>query len=152
MLGWICFHLFMPLRHFIYKDPVTWTEQGMRFSWKVMVREKNGSVTFRVRNKATGREWQVSPRSYLSIDQEREMSGQPELILQLAKHIGSEFNKKGRGPVAVYADALVAWNGRPRARFIDPEVDLLQVEEGFWQKPWVLPPPNLKPILLGANQ
>ena len=33
-----------------YGGNVLWHEQGMRFSWRVMVREKNGSVTFVVHN------------------------------------------------------------------------------------------------------
>ena len=45
----------------LYGGNVLWHEQGMRFSWRVMVREKNGSVTYRVRAPATGRTWEVSP-------------------------------------------------------------------------------------------
>src|SRR5690606_10786886 len=41
-------HLLMPLRFLAYGDNVRWHEQGMRFSWRVMVREKNGSVTYKV--------------------------------------------------------------------------------------------------------
>jgi hypothetical protein len=55
--------LLLPLRFIAYGGDVRWHEQGMRFSWRVMVREKNGSVTFRVRDRSTDRSWYVSPRS-----------------------------------------------------------------------------------------
>ena len=47
----------------LYSGNVSWHEQGMRFSWRVMAREKNGSVTFVVRDPVNGREWLVHPRS-----------------------------------------------------------------------------------------
>ena len=42
----------MPLRAHLYGGNVLWHEQGMRFSWRVMARAKNGSVTFNVRDPA----------------------------------------------------------------------------------------------------
>ena len=70
---------------------VLWHEQGMRFSWRVMLREKNGSVTYRVRVPGEARERLISPTRYLTPYQEREMSGRPDMILQLAHHIGADF-------------------------------------------------------------
>ena len=81
----------LPLRFLAYGGNVLWHEQGMRFSWRVMVREKNGSVTFHVRDKTTGRSWEVSPRTYLTRLQEREISAQPDLILQLSHRIRDDF-------------------------------------------------------------
>jgi len=37
------------------------------------------------------------------------------------------FKVKGKGEVAVRADALVSLNGRPAARLIDPSVDLTRL-------------------------
>src|SRR5690606_12439915 len=102
----------MPLRFLAYGGDVRWHEQGMRFSWRVMVREKNGSVTFHVRDPRTEREFTVAPRAYLTRLQEREMSGQPDLILQLAHRISDDFSKRLGGPVEVRAEALVSLNGR----------------------------------------
>lgn len=131
--------LLAPLRAFAYGGNVLWHEQGMRFSWRVMCREKNGSVSFRVRN-AEGREMIVAPRRYLTEFQEREMSAQPDLILQLAHHIGEEHPGS-----AVYADALVSLNGRRATLLIDPEVDLMQVRDGQTLATWVLPAPTAPP-------
>jgi vitamin K-dependent gamma-carboxylase len=135
----------LPFRHFLYGGNVLWHEQGMRFSWRVMVREKNGSLTYHVRAPATGRTWEVSPRDYLRDYQERDMSTQPDLIWQLAQHIGREFDGRGHGRVEVRAEAHVALNGRPSALLIDPHVDLRTVGDGLSPKAWVLPAPSVRP-------
>ena len=78
----VLLQLVWPQRHLIYGGNVLWHEQGMRFSWRVMVREKHGSITYRVVDRASGREWQVPPSRYLNMRQEAEFSGQPDLIRQ----------------------------------------------------------------------
>jgi hypothetical protein len=145
------FQITMPLRFLAYGGNVLWHEQGMRFSWRVMVREKNGSLTYLVREKMTGRVRHVSPRSYLTRIQEREISTQPDLILQLGHHIRDDFERRGFGPVEVRVDAFVSLNGRKLARLIDPEVDLGSIEDGIGAAAWILPapteaPPHTRPI------
>jgi hypothetical protein len=102
-------------------------------------------VTFVVRDKRRGTELHVAPRRYLTRAQEREMSGQPDLILQLAHHVRDEFRARSGGPVEVYADALASLNGRRPARLIDPSVDLSTVEDGVSKASWILPAPNEAP-------
>jgi vitamin K-dependent gamma-carboxylase len=138
----------LPLRFIAYGGDVRWHEQGMRFSWRVMVREKNGSVTFEVLQKSTGRRFYVSPHVYLTALQEREMSGQPDLVLQLAHHIRDDFARRGFGEVEVHADALVSFNGRKRRRLIDPSVDLAATPDGFARAAWILPAPPDPPARL----
>jgi vitamin K-dependent gamma-carboxylase len=132
--------LLVPLRSHLYGGNVLWHEQGMRFAWKVLVRAKHGSVRFRVAL-PDGREISVSPRTYLTLEQEREMAGQPDLILQLAHHVGADFRARGHAQVQVHADAWVALNGRAPRRMIDPEVDLLQREDGLGKADWVTAAP-----------
>jgi vitamin K-dependent gamma-carboxylase len=144
--------LLVPLRHYVYPGGVTWGEEGMRWSWKVMLREKHGSVTYYVRTPGSGSEVQVSPRRYLRGRQAREMAGQPDLILQLAHHIARDFRARGHGQVEVRAEALVSLNGRPARPMIDPEVDLARVDDGLAPKHWILPEPHDPPIQLRARR
>lgn len=142
----------LPLRFLAYGGNVLWHEQGMRFSWRVMVRVKGGGTTFIVRNKKTGRTWHVSPSEYLNPLQEAEMSSQPDLILQLAHHIQRDLDQRGLGPVEVRADSHVTLNGRRSARLIDPDVDLTTIRDGLGRAHWVLPappqaPPRTRPVL-----
>lgn len=134
----------IPMRAWLYGGNVRWHEQGMRFAWKVMVREKNGSVMYRVVDPRTGRVREVSPRSYLTSRQERDFSTQPDLILQLAHRIAHDYTTDGQRP-AVYADAIASLNGRPAAPLIDPRVDLAQVEDGWGKASWILPAPSGPP-------
>lgn len=137
--------LALPLRHLGYCGNVLWHEQGMRFSWRVMLRAKGGNTSFRVRSKRDGKTWHVSPRTYLTAMQESEMSSQPDLILQLAHHIREDFRRRGRGDVEVRADSFAALNGRRSARLIDPEVDLSRIADGIGSATYVLPPPEAAP-------
>jgi hypothetical protein len=141
----------LPLRHIVYPGNVLWNEEGMRWSWRVMVREKHGSVTYFVRVPGKAGDVQVNPRQYLDARQEREMAGQPDLILQLAHHIAREFAARGLGAVEVRAEALVSLNGRPAQPMIDSSVDLTRVQDGVARKSWVLPAPASPPFRSGAR-
>lgn len=149
--GYCALQVLIPLRHHVYRGNVLWDEQGMRWSWKVMVREKHGSVTYRVRFTDSGKELQVSPRRYLDSRQEREMAGQPDLIAQLASRIARDFERRGRGPVEVRADALVSLNGRPAQPMIDPARDLASVDRSLAPADWILPAPVEPPIRLAPR-
>ena len=102
-------------------------------------------MTFRVRAKGREKEWEVSPRRYLTPLQEREMASQPDLILQLAHHIHDDFARRGHGEVEVRVDALVSLNGRGMARMIDPTVDLAKVRDSLRFASWILPSPSGPP-------
>jgi hypothetical protein len=150
-LVYCALQLVLPLRHLAYPGSVLWHEQGMRLSWRVMVREKNAALTFFVRDRRSGKSWQVAPRRYLTRLQEREMSGQPDLILQLAHHVRDEFARRTGGPVEVRVEALVSLNSRSPRHLIDPTVDLAQVHDGVARARWIAspppePPPHIEPI------
>jgi hypothetical protein len=136
----------MPLRSLAYPGDVLWNEQGMRWAWKVKLREKNGSVTYHVTDPDTGRSWQVSPRRYLTWNQEREMATRPAMIRQLAHHIDDQFRKRGLGDVEVRAEALVSLNGRKPQPLIDSSVDLSAVEADLGPDDWILPAPDGPPL------
>lgn len=146
-LGWCVVQLVLPLRAHAYGTDVSWHEQGMRFSWRVMSREKNGSVTFVVREVVGGREWHVSPKRYLTAVQEREMSVQPDLVLQLAHRIARDFAAEGK-EVEVRADAWASLNGRPAVRLLNPEVNLAAQIDGVGPKTWITPAPAGPPVRL----
>ncbi|MBS2013690.1 MAG: HTTM domain-containing protein [Deltaproteobacteria bacterium] len=148
MAAFCVVQLAIPFRSWLYGGNVSWHEQGMRFSWKVMTREKNGSITYIVEADREKRTWYVSPRKYLTDRQERELSSQPDLILQLAHHVREEFEARGYGGVRVRVEALVSLNGRPAVPMIDPTVDLSRVEDGLGKAPWILPAPEGPPIHL----
>ena len=145
---YVALQVLVPARWLLYPGDVLWHEQGMRWAWKVMLREKNGSVTYRVRLPGATRERYVPPSRYLTRHQEREMSGQPDLILQLGQHIGAELGGEG---VEVRVDALVSLNGRAPKRLIDPTVDLMTVRDGVSPADWITEAPDTPPIRLSRG-
>ena len=151
LVAYAALQLALPLRHLAYPGNVLWTEEGMRWSWRVMVREKHGSISYRVRvPSAGGRELRISPRRYLNARQEREMAGQPDLILQLAHRIAADFRERGYPAVEVYADSAVSLNGRPAAPLIDPTVDLARVSGDLRPAAWIARDPTSSPLRLSS--
>lgn len=141
-IAFVVFHVVMPLRFLVYPTPTSWGEEGMRWSWRVMVREKNAAVTYKVVQRSTGREWQVNPQTFLTWRQANEVMPQPDLILQTAHLVAKELRERGHGDVAVFADAQAALNGRPMARLIDPSVDLTTIDDGVLPATYILDAPS----------
>lgn len=139
----VAIQIALPLRHLVYPGAVLWNEDGMRFAWHVMVREKHGSVMFEARF-ADGRRLEIPPNNYLTWRQEREMGGQPDLILQLAHHIGGELRARGHTGFTLHAITRCSLNGRPAVPLIDPDVDLLSITD-LGPRTWVLPAPSEAP-------
>lgn len=127
-----------PLRSALYPGDTLWSEEGFRFSWRVMLVEKVGSVTFFVRDPASGRQWTVNPNMYLTRVQEAQMSFQPDMILQFAHFLDEQFRQQGYADVEVRAEAYVTYNGRASRLLIDPMVDLSQEQNSLLHKSWIL--------------
>ena len=143
--GWVLFQLLFPLRAFVYDGDVLWSERGMRYSWRVMVREKMGSLTYHVQRPTDGRVWEVNPARYLEPRQLSELSGQPDMIAQLARHIHADFARRGMGEVQVFAHAQVSLNGRAPQPLMNPNVNLARSTH---ESEWTLPAPSSAPLSL----
>ncbi|HCX76078.1 MAG TPA: HTTM domain-containing protein, partial [Algoriphagus sp.] len=59
------FQILFPFRYLLYPGNLFWTEQGYRFSWRVMLMEKAGYAIFHVTDVDTGRSWELYPKHYL---------------------------------------------------------------------------------------
>ncbi len=135
----------LPLRHLLYPGDVMWTEEGYRFSWNVMLMEKDGMAEFRVSEPSTGRWWGVSPSQYLSPYQVKMMASQPDMLRDFAHFLARDFAARGHPNVEVRVNAFASLNGRPRQRLVDPTVNLAAV--GAWEgtSTWVLPLVDVAP-------
>jgi len=131
--------LIMPFRYLMYPDNLYWTEQGYRFSWRVMLMEKAGYAIFHVTEPKTQRSWEVNNDEFLKPNQEKMMSTQPDMILQFAHHLKNHYQKEGIESPEVRGEVYVTLNGRPSQLYIDSSIDLTQIEENFAHKEWILP-------------
>ncbi len=130
--------ILVPFRYMLYRNELFWTEEGYRFSWRVMLMEKAGYAQFTVKDN-TGKAEIVNNREFLTVLQEKMMSTQPDFILQYAHLIRDTFAKRGYKKPQVYADVYVALNGRLGQTFVDPKIDLAKQKDNFAPKNWILP-------------
>ena len=138
-IGFFIFQLLFPFRHLAYPGELFWNEQGYRFSWRVMLMEKKGYSTFKIKDSVSQKTFYVDNSDFLSSFQEKQMSFQPDFRLEYAHYLAQHFENQGHQNIQVFTDSFVALNGRPSQRFIDPNIDLNKQIESFKHKSWVLP-------------
>lgn len=130
--------ILLPLRFALYPGNVFWHEQGYRFSWRVMLMEKSGYAVFHVRDTQTDRAWEAPNWRYLTKNQEKMMSTQPDMILQFAHFLEDQYQNQGIEDVEITAETHVTLNGRRSQPMIDPNVDLTEIKRGLAHKDWIL--------------
>jgi len=134
---YLLLQLVVPLRHLLYPGNVDWTEEGHRFSWHMMLRDKEAEVRFVVSD-ATAT-WRVDPEGYVTERQAEKMATRPDMILQLAHHIATDLRAKGHRDVRVRARVKASLNGRRPQLLIDPDVDLAAQPRTLWRASWIMP-------------
>ena len=130
--------LLLPFRYWLYPGELFWTEQGYRFSWRVMLMEKAGYAQFTVKDD-TGKRVVVNNTQFLTPLQEKMMSTQPDMLLQYAHHLRDQFTRRGFRQPQVYVDSYVAMNGRMGKPLVDPTTDLAKEDDSLASKTWIIP-------------
>lgn len=134
--------LALPLRHWLFKDDVLWTEEAHRLSWRMMLRSKRGMLTVWVVDKNTLARERYNYSKLLSTKQSRNVQTKPDLLWQLAQRIKKIEAAKGRS-VAVYMDVKIKVNNGEYHRFIDFKTDLADEPwHHFKHHDWILPSPE----------
>tara|TARA_R110000850_G_scaffold254614_1_gene380164 strand:+ start:51845 stop:53209 length:1365 start_codon:yes stop_codon:yes gene_type:complete len=131
--------LLLPWRYLAYPGELFWTEEGFRFSWRVMLMEKAGYAQFKIVDGETGKRFYVDNTDFLTSFQEKQMATQPDFIIEYAHYLAETFEKDGHKNIEVYVESHVALNGRRSAPYIDPNINLLEVKESFKPKKIILP-------------
>jgi hypothetical protein len=117
-----------PLRHYFLSKNVLWTENGFRFAWHVMVMEKSGYITYTVIDNNSNQKWKEYPSDRLDPIQEKQMSHQPDMILQYARYLENIYKTQKHTDLSIYVQSKVSLNGRPSQVYIDPKLDLLTLQ------------------------
>ena len=140
LAGYLAVQVLVPLRHHLYPGNVNWTEEGHRFSWRMMLRTKDVQTGFFVTDPRTGERQRVSPLAFgLTAEQTKEMPLRPDMILQFAHHIDKEMRRRGRGDVEVRVVAMASLNGRDYQHMIKPRVDLSKKPRSLERSDWIVP-------------
>jgi hypothetical protein len=137
IITFIGIQLVLPFRHLFYPGNVLWHEQGFRFAWHIMLMEKNGSAEFHVKLKENGQEFTVRPDQFLTTIQARQMSFQPDMILQFAHFLHDYYLANGLGETEIRVEAYASVNGKGSALLIDPTVNLVEQKDSFKHKTWI---------------
>ena len=135
----LCIQVLFPWRYLLYPGELFWTEEGYRFSWRVMLMEKAGFANFKIVDGKTKKFFYVDNKDFLTSFQEKQMSFQPDFILEYAHYLGDHFKSQGHKNIQVFVESYVALNGRLSAIFINPKIDLYQQKESFKHKDWIVP-------------
>jgi hypothetical protein len=135
----MAFQLLFPFRYLCYPGELFWTEEGFRFSWRVMLMEKAGYAQFLVSDKQTGRSVRVNNEAFLTRFQEKQMAFQPDFILEYAHFLHDHYKTLGMKDPEVNVECYVALNGRLSRLYIDPKINLADKNESFQRKDWILP-------------
>ena len=131
-------HISLPLRHHLYPGDVAWTEEGHKYSWRMMLRTKSGRGHFTIVH-SDGKREDIDLKDYLYARQRRKVLTRPDLMIQFAHQLRDQYRARGE-EVEVYAKIKVKLNARPRRTIVDPAVDLAKENWSFFQaSDWILP-------------
>lgn len=145
----------IPLRRFLYPGETSWTEQGHRFSWSMMLRTKLVKMfSVKIIDPRTGKRIDdVDLTAGFNDKQIYYMMTRPDMILQYAHYIADAQERRlGVRPV-VKVRALETLNLRPAQDLIDPRVDLTKQSDGLEPKSWIVPLlPLTPPATVGGKK
>lgn len=140
LIIFVVWQILMPLRHWVIKDDVLWTEEGHRMAWRMMLRSKTGIAQYTVVDKRNGKETKIKLEDYLTRKQIAHASSKPDFIWQFAQYLKKEFEKEKSTTVSVFVDCKIRVNGRPFQPLINPSVDLASEKwNAFKHHDWILP-------------
>ena len=131
--------LLLPWRYLFYPGELFWTEEGFRFSWRVMLMEKAGYASFKVVEPASGKSFIVDNGEFLSPFQEKQMSFQPDFILQYAIYLNEVFQKRGIVDPEIYVESYVGLNGRSSQPYVREDLNLLTISPSHSRNTWLYP-------------
>ncbi len=139
---WAGIQVLLPLRHFAIAGNVNWTEEGQRFAWHLLVRQKSGTVTLRISGPGAEAVGSLDVRDHLSSFQIGKLVQNPDMIVQFAQYLEDYYRDLGvSDDIEIRAETNVSLNGRPPQALIDPNVDLTTI-----RRPYLPPARWIEPL------
>ncbi len=144
----VFFQVLIPWRYLLYPGNLFWTEEGFRFSWRVMLVEKTGFATFYLKHPDYPGMKPIQNSDHLSPQQIKQMSFQPDMILQYAHYLKEEYTGKqyieGNDTIVldnpeIHAEVFVKMNGYSSQKYIDKSHDLTQYAYNLKHREFIEP-------------
>ncbi|MEM9681355.1 MAG: HTTM domain-containing protein, partial [Bacteroidota bacterium] len=112
LVGYLLIQLFLPLRYLLHSGNLFWHEKGYRFSWRVMLMEKNGYTSFIVRDPVKNVQREVDPSIYLTDFQKQQLRSQPDMMIQFGRFLGDRFKEQHGYNPEIYVKSRISLNAR----------------------------------------
>ena len=137
--------IWLPVRDTLFEGYVGWTEEGQKFSWRMML-YVHGAEGRLIAVTPDDEAWVVDLSAHLDGLQTWMAFAKPEMLLHVVHRLKEHYAEAGIGEVRIYADIVKNVNGQPYRRFIDPTVDLAAIDGINWfgDEPWVLRPERMQ--------
>ncbi len=137
---YVVLQLLLPLRLHCYAGNTSWTEQGHYFAWRMMLRSKQGSIKFTVKDATSSATEVVNLRDHLNRRQVNKMAGNPDMIVQFAHYLKTYYQEEENydSPL-VYAQNQISMNGRTQQPMIPPDLDLGSIVRDLSPYSWIVP-------------
>lgn len=138
LVGYLVIQLFLPLRYLQYAGNLFWHEQGYRFSWRVMLMEKNGYTSFIVRDPIKKVQREVDQSKYLTPFQEQQLRSQPDMMIQFGRFLGDRFKEEHGYNPEVFVKSRISLNARRSRVFTDETYDIYGNKNPM-RDGWIIP-------------
>ena len=135
-IPFLVIQLLLPLRHYLIKGDVLWTEEGHRLSWRMMLRERNGFIIINIKNNKTGKTSLYDYGSNLTEKQAKMLPTKPDFIWQYCQRIKKEYPEKN---ISIYIDCKNSINKKEYKTLIDPKFDMAKAKwDYFGHNEWIV--------------
>jgi vitamin K-dependent gamma-carboxylase len=125
--------ILIPLRHHAIAGDVTWTEEGHRHAWRMMLRNKVGVIRMHAIDHASAQQWRINLRDFLTPKQVQKIATRPDMLWQFCQFLKAHFAQRGIPNVSLYATSMVQLNGHPYRPLYDNTFDLARVDWYHWR-------------------
>lgn len=142
--GYFVFQLLFPFRGHFLPNPLDWTTVGNRFSWRMKVDTREGAEKqFFIHSDSLPQPVPVDIHSFINDVQIRNLEHDPRSIADFARFLKSEALVYHTPNPQITANVQIRYNGRPPQYFVNPKVNLAEVEYKWYRKMnWVYPVPK----------
>jgi hypothetical protein len=124
LLVYLIIQLLLPLRYVWFGGNLFWHERGYRFSWRVMLMEKNGYTAFVVRDPIKNIQKEVDQSIYLTPFQRQQLRSQPDMMIQFGRFLGDKFKDEHGYDPEVYVKSRISLNARRSQEFTVEDYDI----------------------------
>jgi hypothetical protein len=141
LLSFLILNILLPLRHHLMPGDVTYTEEGHKMSWRMMLRAKSAEYPsfFEVVDAETGVRQRINVADYLTDKQLAKVFCLPDMTWQFAQMLKEDIRRTENREVEVYVTCRCSINGNEAVKMYDETVDLTSVPYSLFQADdWII--------------